>query len=336
MSHIKIAQNPQIINFNQFFNRKILYSFRADIDQEFNELEIIQLIPLIIDQIKLNRITKPEYQILRHVFGSLFHLIVEESHRRTNEPMNPVLQSLLSAQKYRVHRFTNDIHKNTMDTIMEKYDIDDNDKIAMKLAMHINRKLSPSQRILTAAALLIHENGRKSQDNRLEPTNNEKTKRVGQSPPTRDDHSEKALLSLELLQANGSKRSKRSTVFDSLSDEQMKVLQELIDNDDKEYSDEYYDQLADLNSKRTDDIDTVTYQDYAFDVTAMEADDDDEFLRSMYGNRQSNDYSEYGTISELLQLAAKHNLRKQRNSDYLKMSRDEIGPVSIDDYYDDV
>lgn len=312
--------------------------FFPDIDQEFNELEIIQLIPLIIDQIKLNRISKPEYQILRHVFGSLFHLIVEESHRRSNEPMNPVLKSLLSAQKYRVQRFTNDIHKNTMDTIMQKYDIDDNDKIAMKLAMHINRKLSPSQRILTAAALLIHENARKIQDRRLEPMNNEKTptssnKRVGQLPPK---HSEKALLSLELLQANGSKRSKRSAVFDSLSNEQMKVLQELMDIEEKEYSDEYYDQLAD-NSKRNDEVDDATYQDYAFDVTAINAaDDDDEFLRSMYGNRQSNDYSEYGTISELLQLAAKHNLRKHRNSDYLKVSRDEIGSVSIDDYYDDM
>lgn len=277
--------------------------------------------------------------MLRHVFGSLFQLIVEETHRRPNEQMNPVLKSLYSAQKYRSHRYDNDIHKNTMDTIMQKYDINDNDKLAMKLAMRINRKLSPSQRILTAAALLIHENSVKSKsmdDNRNVDENLHK-KRVNSV-----ENSENALLSLELLKdnnSNESKRQKRSAIVDIVNDddEQMKRLQNLIDNDEKEYSDEFYDQLIEStnsNNNNGGDYGDSTYQDYAFDVTATQNDDDDELLRNMYGNRKSssNDYDEYGTISELLQLAAKHSLRKQRNSDYLKLSKNQNGPI---DYYDE-
>lgn len=296
---------------------------------------------------KLNRITKHEYQLLRHVFGSLFQLIVEETHRRPNEQMNPVLKSLFSAQKYRSHRFDNDIHRNTMDTIMQKYDINDNDKLAMKLAMRINRKLSPSQRILTAAALLIHENSMKNSKSLTLATGSsdgEEMRKV--QNVIRPENSEKALLSLELLKVNESKRQKRNAIVDIVDDgddsEQMKRLQNLIDNDDKEYSDEFYDQLIETqnsNNQNNNDNDggnsdygDSTYQDYAFDITATQNNDDDDLLRKMYGKSSNNDYDEYGTISELLQLAAKHSLRKQRNSDYLKLTKDQIGPIHL---YDD-
>lgn len=69
------------------------------------------------------------------------------------------------------------------------------------------------------------------------------------------------------------------------------------------------------------------YKDYAFDTTDTDHfDEDEELLRSFYGQRRSSafdDYGEYGSFSDLMHLAAKHTLRNQREDKYMSRLHNE-------------
>lgn len=316
------------------------------------------MIPVIIDQLKLNRISKHEHRALQRVYGSLWHLMVEESNRlSSNAEMNPVLKSLLHAQENRLKtalsiQYANDVSENTVAKIVKKYQIKGDDKIAVQLAAQNSWSLSPAQRILTAAALLIYENSRSDKNPRLamrfqRNRRSHKKSQSGADLPeavkgvsTTISPSEtlfKSLKSNDMETDNTNlKRQKRSSILESslgIDDIQMKLLENLLANNDMEYNDDDYVASESDYADEVDDKDLA--DDYALDVTDTNIDEDEQFLRNYYG-KKNLDNNDYGSISELLQLAVKHNKRKQINKGYLKIGKDQLEKLLNDDYsYDD-
>lgn len=84
-------------------------------------------------------------------------------------------------------------------------------------------------------------------------------------------------------------------------------------------------------TKQANFMKTEDYKDYAFDTTDTDRfDEDEDLLRSFYGQKRNSAYDdyEYGSFSDLMQLAAKHTLRAQREDKYLSR-------LHFDDYLND-
>lgn len=294
----------------------------------FNELKMVQLIPVIIRQLQRGRVPVPIQATLRKVFGNLWKLIVDEALRRRQKtaakdmktlfttPMNPILRSIIRAQReYRP--VTNDIHHNTVAQLQRNT----NAAIAFKLSGQYKQPSERSQRILKVAAMLIQQNLQQGDAGQQHIASTADMHGVQEAEPFG------AVLHLAFPEnVDGAKtrhkRVKRKVLNDlaDINEDQRTALQALIGDDEENYND-----MENGNGYVVSGDDAVSrqsnadYADYAFDVTAV-GDDGDEMLRQMYGATDFNDYD--GSISELFNLAASHSLRKQRNSDYLKANNE--------------
>lgn len=294
---------------------------------------MVQLIPVIIRQLQRGRVPDTVQATLRKVFGNLWKLIVDEALRRRQKnaakdmksafmtPMNPVLRSIIRSQReYRP--VTNDIYHNTVAQLQRNA----NAAIAFKLNGQYKRPAELSQRILKVAAMLIQQSLQQGNAVQQEYTSTDDIKELQEVEPFG------AFLHLEFPENidNAKTRHKRvkRNVLNDLSDfneDQRVALQALIGDDDNENYDDDDAEIGNSFGVSGDDGDAVSrqanadYTDYAFDVTAV-GDDGDQMLRQMYGAPDYNDYG--GSISELFNLAARHSLRKQRNSDYLKANNE--------------
>lgn len=267
-------------------------------------------------------------------------------------------RNLFNSQQ-EIHR-NNDIKHNTLKQLATN----EYDKITMKLAKHwMNKKneVSPAERILKLAAILIRQHllkdpKRQQHKSLYNNINNEHNTVKRDSPKDLNNglllHFRNKSLKSEndKLSIEGRPRNKREVLMymDSISEENWQPENNLVStvgdhetaklkkrtsiqkdkNEDKVRdeklknkklknkivgdAEEYYE----FASYETEDDE---YKDYAFDISGY---DDDELLRQMYGAPTSSDYE--GSISELLQLAAKHNKRRQRNSEYLKTNHNKF------------
>lgn len=294
---------------------------------------MVQLIPVIIRQLQRGRIPVNVQATLRKVFGTLWKLIVDEALRRRHKnaakdmksafptPMNPVLRSIIRAQRdYRP--ITNDIYHNTVAQLQRKA----NAAIALKLNEQWKQPSELPQRILKVAAMLIQQSLQHENAGQQQKPSTVNIEEVQEAEPFG------AILHLAFPgNIDGAKmrhkRVRRNVLHDlsDINEEQRNALQALIGNDNDENYDEDDLPIENGIAVSGDDGDAISrqskadYADYAFDVTAV-GDDGDEMLRQMYGAPDYNDYD--GSISELFNLAASHNLRKQRNSDYLKANNE--------------
>lgn len=291
---------------------------------------MVQLIPVIIRQLHRGRIPARVQATLCKVFGNLWKLIVDEALRRRQKnaakdmktafttPMNPVLRSIIRAQRaYRP--VMNDIYHNTVAQLQRNA----NAAIALKLNGQYKQPSELSQRILKVAALLIQQSLQQGNAGEPEKSSTDDLEEFQAAEPFG------AVLHLAFPRnIDGAKarhkRVKRNVLYDlgDFNEDQRTALEALFSNDD---DDENYDEddvqiengfvVSGGDSDAISEQTNADYADYAFDVTAV-GDDGDEMLRQMYGTPDYNDYD--GSISELFNLAASHNIRKQRNSDYLK------------------
>lgn len=315
---------------------------------------MIQLIPVVIGQLLHHRLTVTEQTSLQQVFGSLWPLISDEAKRRSDkiryktgdrtEPanaVNPVLRAILRAQRsfFADATTTNDIYHNTVGQLLRT----DRDAIARKLAAHWRRQrngaaaaadnemLEPSQRILKIAAILIHEQMMQKEQRKRPKMEIVKKDQAAAAAAMLHLELEAAAATNEVKDSSMQRRRRRGKrdvldVLGELSASELSALNALIGDEDIYDDDMDEADAADNNNGRANDNDmfgmsadsfnkrnTADYQDYAFDVTA--ADDGDDLLRRMYGT-VDDDYD--GSVSELFQLATTHNLRRQRDNDYLK------------------
>lgn len=321
--------------------------------QNFNELEVLQLIPVIIKQLKENAMAASDQQILTVIFGDLWQLIDEEATRPRNEPINPVLKALLHAQELHWNRrqmrqsqFHNDFEHNTVDKIVRKGHFKRTDKIPKSLAkVKTLDHIAPSQRLLKVAALLIHktimrkQNQVQKKNTGVEEPNSIRKLRIHKKQLANGDFGKdvEPVLEVQLetvAASQGSRRSRQKRHIqyaededDSINEVEMNALRSLIMPEDADDSEEGYFEDYDNNDggkptyAATQKV-NQEYMDYAFDVSDTDTNNEEEqMLRAYYAPRTlspSFDDSDYGSISELMQLAAKHHFRAQRDSGYLK------------------
>lgn len=167
-----------------------------------------------------------------------------------------------------------------------------------------------------------------------------------------DDHDvEEPILDMNLgsINVHADRRVRRHVKYDVENDAEeddiddneieMNLLRSLIGPEDDGESDETSDDET-YNEKSKSRHESITvaqtkkqdYTDYAFDESDNDTDGEEELLlRAYYAPRtlsSSFDEDEYGSFTELMQLAAKHHMRAQRDSGYLKR-------LHVDDYLND-
>lgn len=353
---------------------------------QFNELDVLQLIPVIIKKLNERSINEPDQKILKTIYGVLWQLIAEEAERADTEAMNPVLKELLNAQQIQLEKrqnrqYGNDVERNTVQRIVRG-----DDKIKprapvpaaaairlMKLKMR--KDISPAQRLLKFSALLIHESVVRKQQQQKEQQQQQRQQQLKSprklrihkkqlshsmtttSPSTTnksdrsDDDDDTVVLDINLNRVNKpARRYRRHTQenneYNDTNEIEMNLLRSMIgpedDGEDNEYDSNAISAENDLPTKTLDDkaksVYTTAkstnqeYMDYAFDVSDTDTSaEEEQLLRAYYAPRtlsSSFDDYEYGSFSELMQLAAKHHQRAQRDNNYLKR-------LHVDDYLND-
>ncbi|XP_063708805.1 putative leucine-rich repeat-containing protein DDB_G0290503 [Culicoides brevitarsis] len=85
----------------------------------FNDLEVLQLIPVIIEQLKQGSVTPQEEGVLKSIFGDLWSIIVDEASRSEDVPIHPLLDILLKSNEVKHNKrdvsYENDVAQNTVD-----------------------------------------------------------------------------------------------------------------------------------------------------------------------------------------------------------------------------
>lgn len=325
---------------------------------EFNEMEVIQLVPVIINHLKANQFSETDRAILQKIFGCLFQLMTEESVRGHDEPINPVLHELLLALRHRSSQSDdNDVEHNTVKRISDRKSMKKNPLFFAENAIkkHNRDTMSPPQRMLKFAALLIHESirlrrqlvrpaktslnadriKRKSRIHKkqLSPDAGSNGVPVGNTGSTDTNDDPTLTMDFSKLNHEARRRLRRSSDDQSsdkdASDEvEMNLLRAMIPSEDDD------DGVDDVKtSDITEDFPVqpphADYMDYAFDMGDTESmNEDDQLLRSFYN---PYDY-DYASFSELMQLAAKHHSRAQRDEGYLKRMHGNDDGEDEDDY----
>lgn len=314
----------------------------------FNELEMLQLIPVIIGELQQRRIDDSEQTVLRTVFGSLWELMVEEADRRqrkraarsmavdsgSREDLNeaqpqrhqstidPVLKSILRAQ--RDHELMQEPpyirHTGLAATAVSGADEHGMAAKLAKLWNEQNGNVEPSQRILKLAAVLIHEQVQRKQSRAQRKASRR------QAAAAAATSSEEELLRVRPV------RHRRAAAAVVAGAEETDSNEIEGNDEDYSYGDEeqspaatvdadVLDMFEDDNGQRgytaeSDDLDPA--------LLALRG-DDEQLLRQMYGTAAPNDSRYGGSVKELFTLAAEHRLRKQQNRDYLRDSRRDTG-----------
>lgn len=327
------------------FKPKAYKNHAIDVKSSTNnlyELEILQTIPTIIKKLRANEIHGTDRKFLKHMFGDLWELIEDESKRAKAESVNPILDALLGELRSirQITKQTNDIKGNTVETMIQQFHFKANDQIPIRLGKLQQQALPLPQRLLRVAALLIHDSFAKKLADTTE-TDNHDQRKVQRRKRIHKRHVGDGQLDVDVEQLETSEQSaierrKRNADYDMYMDDmadevQMNLLRTMINQsgkkeDDYNYDGEEYDYMESKQEKQQvrstgqpEAVQRNDYQDYAFDTTNTDPDDEDDLLlRAYYGRSSVNGDYEYESIADLLHLAAKHNLRAQRDSGYLK------------------
>lgn len=128
----------------------------------FNDLEVLQLIPVIVEQLKQGSITDQEEDVLKSIFGDLWSVIVDEASRATDDPVHPLLDILLQSNEVKHNKrdisYSNDIEKNT---------------IGLK-----ESKMSPSDQLLHRTWSIVSRSMLEKNENELEKSERQEKQKV--------------------------------------------------------------------------------------------------------------------------------------------------------------
>lgn len=79
---------------------------------------MLQLIPVIVEQLKTGSVTPQEEGVLKSIFGDLWSVIVDEALRAADDPVHPLLDILLQSNEVKHNKrdiaYENDVAQNTV------------------------------------------------------------------------------------------------------------------------------------------------------------------------------------------------------------------------------
>lgn len=324
----------------------------ADQYQHFNELEMLQLIPVIIGELQARRIDDADQQMLHSVFGSLWQLMVDEAERRQRRraarsmdgsssrederqqpPIDPVLKSILRAQRdHEVMQEQAYIRNSLVRGSSGSIDEHGMSAKLAKLWNEQNGNVEPSQRILKLAAVLIHEQmmRRQSREQRksLRRHANAVAARAAaaaaaaSSSEETDDEEETAAV-LRVRMASGARHKRALDVMDVQGND---ADYNYVDDSETMPDGDVMDMFEDVAEHGDSENGGMSDGDDAkLDPTLLALrSDDEQLLRQMHGSAAQHDRYD-GSVTELFNLAARHRMRKQRNREYLRDDWQTLG-----------
>lgn len=322
------------------------------------EMELVKRMPVIIEQLKNRELGRIDLKRISKTYGDLWPLMIEEASRRPNVRMNPIIEILLNAAEIHNNKADgeskkvgNDIDHNTIN--LRKYLLSHRGRIPLRLLkLRMKTSLTPSQRLLKVAAILIRDSinmtktnkksSRRSNLKAQQRRNNENTKKLAKtqdvSAETIDniDSTEKLIVFPEVK----SYRMKRGAPSPQNDEIGLNALKSFIENqsDDDHLNDadnteyDYDDQPTrrtgssagtqheeqqimrqEEQKQQSSFIDSEDYHDYAFDTTDTDQfNEEDDMLRKFYGHHRRAAYEDYDSFSDLMHLAAANDRRDTR------------------------
>lgn len=283
---------------------------------------MIQLIPVIIGQLKQGHVSKSEEVALERIFGNLWPLLVVEARRVEGDEMNPLLKTILQSEEVRLSKrditkqIGNDIFKNSVRRVYRGED----DKAAKPyISLDDDRKfLSPSQRLLNMVAAIVHKSSitEKSKAKLRQQQKRKNLRKKKQRNPLGIVTMEKPRQRFtdRIFSIN---RMKRSIVKFSSDLAEMKSLLEQVNQSNESEEEEVELELDEHDSlgQQEDYMD----DDYYYD-------DEPELQSNTFARNKRNFFDDYenGSVNEFIQLAKQRDRREQS-------ARHE----SLDDSYED-
>lgn len=300
---------------------------------DFDELEVIQLIPVIIEQLRQGHVTEMEQETLSKIFGDLWPVMVTEAERSKDNEMNPLLRTILDSEEVRhtkrdiAKQIGNDIYKNSVRRVYRGDNSDDSVKAQRPyIAMDDERRLlSPSERLLRMVAAIVHK------ANAMERTARkikQQRKKMIRKQQRKTNANPLGILTVEgqpkrrfVDKIFGMNRIKRSLIRLSTDLTDMRTFVDQINHSESDYSDENEqetdEQFVNVNSSGQDqdenEIDDYLNDDYYYDDEEEEDDDIDADSQSLHFQPRSNnifDDYESGSVREFIELARQRDRRQ--------------------------
>lgn len=275
----------------------------------FDELEVIQLIPVIIAQLREGHVSKGEQVALEKIFGDLWPLLINEAIRAGSEEMNPLLKTLIQSEEVRLAKrditkqIGNDIYKNSLRRV---YRGEDENAPKPYISLDDDRKrLSPTERLLKMVAAVVHKAtaAEKSQA-KLRHKQKRKNLRKKKNPlgiVTVDKPRQRFMDRIFSIN-----RMKRSIVKFTTDLEDMKSLLAQVN----QASDENDEDDETESRGHVDDADDYYYDDEEYQ---MSPDNDYSALNQLGWPNNRNYYEDYenGSVNEFIQLAKQRDRREE-------------------------
>lgn len=282
-------------------------------NSRFDELEVIQLIPVIIEQLKEGHVSGSEQAALEKIFGDLWPMLVAEAKRVEGEEMNSVLKALLQSEEVRFAKrdiskqIGNDIYKNSVRRVYRG----DNDNVEKPyISLDDDRKmLSPSQRLLNMVAAIVYKANLMAKSSaKLRHEQRRKNLR-------RKNKKQKNPLGIVTVEKRrqrfadrllGINRMKRSLIKFSSDLVDMKSLLEKVNHANSfEKNEDENEEIDDQDDYMNDD-----YYEYDDDYQMSPANDYPNPLKWNSQGNYNDDY-ENGSVNEFIQLAKQRDRREQ-------------------------
>lgn len=288
----------------------------------FDELEIIQLIPVIIEQLRRQHVSESEQLVLEKVFGDLWPILIAEASRKDDEEMNPVLRTIIESEEVRLAKrdikkqIGNDIYKNS---IRRVYRGSSESSPKPYLALDDDRKLlSPSERLLKMVAAIVHKaNEKRSSEARItrqkQKRRNVRKKSGGKKHPLGIVSVEKPRQRFvdRILSIN---RIKRSIVKFTTDLEDMKTFLEQVNQASN--SEEGEEAEVDVGRISNEHLDDYVDDDYYYydDDYQMSPESGYPLNKLSWSQRNYFDDYESGSVNEFIQLAKQRDRREKSES----------------------
>lgn len=271
----------------------------------FDELQVLQLIPVIVEQLKNGHVTKVEQLSLEKIYGDLWPLLLAEANRKKGEDMNPLLRTLIQSEEVRLAKrditkqIGNDIYKNSLRRVYRG-----EDEGAAKPYISLDddgKRLSPAERLLKMVAAIVHKANAAERSMAKLRHRQRNLRKQAKNP-----------LGIVTVQRPRQKfmdrifsinRAKRSIVKFTTDLEEMKSMLEQVNRDADDEED-----AAEIES--FDDNDDYYIDDEDYQVSPDS--DYDAYNQINWGGRRSlyDDY-ENGSVNEFIQLAKQRDRREQ-------------------------
>lgn len=283
----------------------------------FDELEVIQLIPVIIEQLREGNVSEDEEVALEKIFGNLWPLMVAEAKRVDGEEMNPLLKTIIQSEEVRLAKreitkqIGNDVYKNSVRRVYRGHD----DKAPKPyISMDDDRKLlSPSQRLLNMVAAIVHKANamEKSQAKIRQQQKRKNMRKKKQRNPLGIVTVEKPRQRFmdRIFSIN---RIKRSLIkFGSDLADMRALLEEANQANDSEEEEEE----DEIDGSQHDDYmdDEYMDDDYYYDDDYQLSPNNGDYVVNQFGRNKRNYFDDYesGSVNEFIQLAKQRDRREK-------------------------